>query len=115
MAKVIAVLATLDTKGQEAQFLREQLKELGSKAVLIDMGVLGEPAIKLAKTDCTREQVAKAGGTAQSRPHRTAVYAMNPAGWREGRRTKAPTSNSTQKAPSTTQPCQVAGGPQPQP
>jgi uncharacterized protein (UPF0261 family) len=63
MAKVIAVLATLDTKGQEAQFLREQLKELGSKALLVDMGVLGVPAVKLAKTDVTREQVAKAGGT----------------------------------------------------
>jgi len=58
--KVIAVLATLDTKGQEAQFLREQLKALGSRALLVDMGVMGEPA---AKADVTREQVARAGGT----------------------------------------------------
>jgi len=34
MPKVIAVLATLDTKGQEAEFLREQLQALGSKALL---------------------------------------------------------------------------------
>ena len=42
-ARSIAVLATLDTKGQEAEFLREQLKALGSRALVVDMGVLGEP------------------------------------------------------------------------
>ena len=60
MPKVIAVLATLDTKGQEAEFLRQQLKALGSRALVIDMGVLGVPA---AKADVTRAQVARAGGT----------------------------------------------------
>ena len=29
--KVIAVLATLDTKGDEAKYLREQLEALGSR------------------------------------------------------------------------------------
>ncbi|SVE54084.1 uncharacterized protein METZ01_LOCUS506938, partial [marine metagenome] len=38
MTKVIAVLATLDTKGQEASFLREQLEKLGSSALVIDIG-----------------------------------------------------------------------------
>jgi uncharacterized protein (UPF0261 family) len=65
--KTIAVLATLDTKGAEADFLREQLQELGSKALLIDMGVLGKPAVKAAKKDLTRQEVAKAGGTPLSR------------------------------------------------
>ena len=51
MAKVIAVLATLDTKGQEAEFLRQQLKALGSRALVVDMGVLGTPA---ARADVTR-------------------------------------------------------------
>src|SRR5687768_17332791 len=54
----IAVLATLDTKGEEARFLREQLAELGSKALLVDLGVLGEP---VTTADVTREQVAEAG------------------------------------------------------
>jgi uncharacterized protein (UPF0261 family) len=58
--KTIAVLATLDTKGAEAHFLRKQLKELGSKALLVDMGVLGEPA---ARADVSRKEVARAGGT----------------------------------------------------
>ena len=58
--KTIAVLATLDTKGKEAQFLREQIEKAGDKAVVIDTGVTGRPA---ARADVTREQVAEAGGT----------------------------------------------------
>lgn len=58
--KTIAVLATLDTKGDEATYLREQLAALGSRALVVDMGVVGEPR---AAADVTREQVADAGGT----------------------------------------------------
>lgn len=58
--KVIAVLATLDTKGQEAEFLREQLETLGSRALLVDIGVMNTPA---TRADITRSQVARAGGT----------------------------------------------------
>jgi len=60
MHHVIAVLATLDTKGAEAQFLRERIEALGSTALLIDIGVVGAPG---AKPDVTREEVAKAGGS----------------------------------------------------
>ena len=60
MPKTIAVLATLDTKGQEAEFLRQQLKALGSRALVVDMGVLNTPA---ARADVTRAEVARAGGT----------------------------------------------------
>ena len=60
MGKTIAVLATLDTKGAEAAFLREQLEKLGSQALIIDIGVTGEPA---AGADVTREEVARRGGT----------------------------------------------------
>jgi len=60
MPKVIAILATLDTKGEEAEFLRAQLKALGSRALLVDMGVLGRPA---TRADITRGEVARAGGT----------------------------------------------------
>jgi uncharacterized protein (UPF0261 family) len=58
--KTIAVLATLDTKGQEAQYLREQIEKAGDKALVIDVGVVGQPA---ARPDITREEVAEAGGT----------------------------------------------------
>jgi uncharacterized protein (UPF0261 family) len=60
MPKVIAVLATLDTKGQEAEFLRQQLRALGSRPLVVDMGVLGTPA---ARADITRAEVARAGGS----------------------------------------------------
>ena len=60
MPRVIAVLATLDTKGQQAQYLREQLEMLGSSALLIDLGVTGTP---VPPGDVTREEVAQAGGT----------------------------------------------------
>jgi uncharacterized protein (UPF0261 family) len=60
MPKVIAILATLDTKGQEAEFLRDQLHVLGSRALLVDIGVLNTPA---TRGDVTRTQVARAGGT----------------------------------------------------
>lgn len=64
--KVIAVLATLDTKGDEAQYLREQLEAQGGRALVVDLGVLGAPA---AKADLSREEVAHAGGTALSTLH----------------------------------------------
>jgi uncharacterized protein (UPF0261 family) len=56
----VAILATLDTKGHEAQFLREQIHQLGGDALVVDMGVLGRPT---TAADLTREQVASAGGT----------------------------------------------------
>jgi uncharacterized protein (UPF0261 family) len=58
--KSIAVLATLDTKGREAEFLRQQIEKMNDKAILVDTGVIGKPA---TRADVTREQVAEAGGT----------------------------------------------------
>jgi uncharacterized protein (UPF0261 family) len=58
--KTIAVLATLDTKGKEAEFLRQQIKKHGLSALIVDVGVIGTPA---AKADVTRAEVAQAGGT----------------------------------------------------
>ena len=42
--KTIAVLATLDTKGKEAEFLREQIGKHGQTALIMDVGVMGTPA-----------------------------------------------------------------------
>lgn len=57
--KTIVVLATLDTKGVEAQYLREQIEKFGDKALVVDTGVVGTPA---TRADVTREEVAEAGG-----------------------------------------------------
>jgi uncharacterized protein (UPF0261 family) len=57
--KTIVVLATLDTKGREAQYLREQIAKFGDKALVVDAGVTGKPG---CQPDITREQVAEAGG-----------------------------------------------------
>ena len=62
--KTIVVLATMDTKGREAQFLREVIEKQGDIALVVDTGVVGEPA---AKADVTRAEVAEAGGTPLTR------------------------------------------------
>ena len=57
--KTIIILATLDTKGIETQYVREQIEKLGEKALVVDVGVVGHPA---TKADITRQEVAEAGG-----------------------------------------------------
>lgn len=58
--KTIIILATLDTKGIETQYVREQIEKLGEKALVVDVGVVGKPA---TMADITRQEVAQAGGT----------------------------------------------------
>jgi uncharacterized protein (UPF0261 family) len=58
--KIILILATLDTKGREAQYLRDQIEVQGDRALLLDTGVVGRPA---ARPDIPRQEVARAGGT----------------------------------------------------
>src|SRR5260221_9371057 len=57
---VVWVLATLDTKGREAAFVRDELAQAGVEAALVDAGCLGEPAVK---PDVSREEVFRAAGT----------------------------------------------------
>lgn len=59
MKKVIALLVTLDTKGQEAGFLIDQIRRHGHEALLMDIGVVGKPEIE---ANITREEVIAAGG-----------------------------------------------------
>jgi uncharacterized protein (UPF0261 family) len=56
----IALLATLDTKGDETEYVRGRLRELGGEALVIDTGILEEPAG--CDPDVTRAEVALAGG-----------------------------------------------------
>ncbi|MHC5108356.1 MAG: Tm-1-like ATP-binding domain-containing protein [Planctomycetota bacterium] len=66
----IAVLATLDTKGREADFLRSQLDAMGNTALLVDMGVLGTAA---TIADISREAIAAGGGTPLEQLQRNAT------------------------------------------
>jgi uncharacterized protein (UPF0261 family) len=58
-SKTIVVLATLDTKGVEAEYLCRQMEKLGNTALLIDTGVVGPP---VGQPDISRTEVAEAGG-----------------------------------------------------
>ena len=55
----IAVLGTLDTKGEEHAFLAARIRDRGHRTLLIDVGTGGPPRIPV---DVTREEVAAAGG-----------------------------------------------------
>jgi uncharacterized protein (UPF0261 family) len=57
--KTIVVLATLDTKGREAEYLRGCIEGRGHRALLVDTGVIGTP---LTPADVPRAEVAAAGG-----------------------------------------------------
>jgi uncharacterized protein (UPF0261 family) len=59
MPKTIVMPVTLDTKGEEAKYLKEQIERKGHKTIIIDVGVLGKPAFK---ADISRGTVARAGG-----------------------------------------------------
>ncbi len=58
--KTIAILATLDTKAEEADFMRREIELLGGKGMLIDLGVMDESPIR---ADITREEIIEAGGS----------------------------------------------------
>ncbi len=55
----IALIATLDTKGEEAVFIRDYITGAGLDVTVVDVGVMGAPAIA---ADVTRETIAAAGG-----------------------------------------------------
>lgn len=56
----VYVLATLDTKGAEAAFIRDRLAAQGVDARLVDTGCIGTPQVA---ADVTREDVFGAAGT----------------------------------------------------
>jgi uncharacterized protein (UPF0261 family) len=56
--KTIAVLGTLDTKGEEHGYVAELIRARGHRTLLIDVGCLTPPVVK---PDVSREEVAAAG------------------------------------------------------
>ena len=59
MSKTVALLGTLDTKGDEYAFVAQCLRAGGVQVLVIDAGVLGEPHMA---ADVSRAEVAEAGG-----------------------------------------------------
>ncbi|HKG25133.1 MAG TPA: Tm-1-like ATP-binding domain-containing protein [Thermomicrobiales bacterium] len=55
----IVLLGTLDTKGEEYDYLRRRVRDGGCDVVMIDAGILGEPT---TAADVTRAEVARAAG-----------------------------------------------------
>ncbi len=59
MKKTIAVLGTLDTKGEEHAFLAEAIRKKGHQVLLIDVGTLKPPRVE---PDISRYEVTAAAG-----------------------------------------------------
>ena len=59
MTKTVALLVTLDTKFQEADYLIERIEKRGQQALLMDIGVVGTPG---TTASITREEIAEEGG-----------------------------------------------------
>ncbi|MGI8869989.1 MAG: Tm-1-like ATP-binding domain-containing protein [Mycobacteriales bacterium] len=60
MSPHVACFGTLDTKGAEYEFVRDELRHAGCDVILVDTGVLGRPA---TDADIDRAEVARAGGS----------------------------------------------------
>jgi uncharacterized protein (UPF0261 family) len=59
MARCVAILATLDTKGAEVAYLRDEIRRIGGEVLVIDFGVVGPPTMA---ADIGAAEVARAGG-----------------------------------------------------
>jgi uncharacterized protein (UPF0261 family) len=57
--KAILIIATLDTKGHETQYLKNLIESKGHRTLVMDTGILGSPPFK---PDISRDEVARAGG-----------------------------------------------------
>src|SRR5262245_4151726 len=56
----VVLIATLDTKGREAEFVRDLLRARGLETLVIDSGVMGDAAFP---PDIGRQEVFDAAGT----------------------------------------------------
>ena len=59
MIKSILVIGTLDTKGDQVEYIKKAIESRGQKVVLLDIGVLGQA---MCEPDITNKQVAHAAG-----------------------------------------------------
>ena len=59
MAETVVIAGALDTKGADFAFVKELIEEAGLATLVVDFGVMGEPAFA---PDVTRQEVCAAGG-----------------------------------------------------
>jgi len=59
MTKTVVIVGALDTKGADFAYLKELIEREGLKTLVVDFGVMGEPAFP---PDIPRAEVAQAGG-----------------------------------------------------
>ena len=59
MADTVVIAGALDTKGEDFAFVKELIEEAGLATLVVDFGVMGEPAFA---PDVTRQEVCAAGG-----------------------------------------------------
>lgn len=60
MAKTVGIVGTLDTKGMEFQFIKEQIEASGTATCVVNTGIIGEPHFA---PDVSAGEVAAAAGT----------------------------------------------------
>ena len=63
MAKTIAVIGALDTKGEEFLFVKKEIEKRGHKALVINVGIVDEPGFE---PDVPADEVARAAGSSLS-------------------------------------------------
>ncbi|MCP4383849.1 MAG: UPF0261 family protein, partial [Hyphomicrobiales bacterium] len=76
--KVVAILGTLDSKGEEYGFLKNQIESHGVATLVIDAGVLGSPAFTpdIVATDVASAAGADRAALAAAKDRGKAVAAM---------------------------------------
>jgi uncharacterized protein (UPF0261 family) len=47
MTKTVVIVGALDTKGEEFAYVKAPLKKKRVKTIVVDFGVLGEPAFEI--------------------------------------------------------------------
>ena len=60
MAKTVGIVGTLDTKGMEFQFIKEQIEASGTSTCVVNTGIMGEPHFE---PEVSAGEVAAAAGT----------------------------------------------------
>lgn len=60
MAKTVCIVGTMDTKGIEFGFIKEQIEAAGVTTCVVNTGILGEPQLA---PDISADEVAQAGGS----------------------------------------------------
>lgn len=64
--KTIAVIATLDTKGPEAAFLKDCIEQTGHKVLILDTGILEYRHPSAPEADISADEIAREGGEDRS-------------------------------------------------